>query len=156
VDLFEPGSGLTVQVHDYQPGIAPSGLFWTVPMSDAAFQRTGLVARYAVTDLPVLDSFQIFGPDEVPGLVTFDMTFEASGPMRHLRPGSTDPADPTAFAAELRDAATTGTFSGSSVTELGGDPFSFSGTATGIWGELGKERNGFYLTGRAAPPAMNP
>jgi hypothetical protein len=145
VDLFEPGSGLTVQLHDYQPGIAPSGLFWTVPMPDAAFSRQGHTARYKATDLPVLDSFVIFGPDEVPGLVTFDMTFVASGPMRHLRPGSFDPTDPTAFAAELRDATTTGSFSGSSVTELGGDPFSFSGTATGIWGELGKERNGHYL-----------
>ena len=148
MDLYEPGTGLTVQHHDYQPGIAPSGLFWTVPMDAGAFQRTGLTARYAATDLHVVDSFQIFGPIEVPGVVTFDMTFEASGDVRQLRPGSLDPTNPTAFAAELRDATTTGTFSGSSVTELGGDPFSFSGSATGLWGELGTERNGFYLSGR--------
>ena len=147
MDLYEPGSGFTVQIHDYTPGIAPSGLFWTAPMDERAFDRHGHNARYTAADLPVVDSFVIFGPDEVPGRVTFDINFDASGRMRHLRPGSLDPTDPTAFATELRNAIATGTFSGSSVTAPGGDPFSFAGSASseGVFGELGMERNGFFI-----------
>ena len=36
MDLFEPGSGS--QVHDYNGGIQPSGLFWIVELPDSAFR----------------------------------------------------------------------------------------------------------------------
>lgn len=147
MDLFEPGSGLTIQQHDYTPGIAPSGLFWTVPMSDNAMRRQGHTVRYTATNFPVVDTFQIFGPDGVPATVTFDITWVASGAVRHLRPASSDPNDPTAFAGEFRNALATGTFSGTSVTEFGGGPFSFAGTASsaGVFAETGTERNGFFV-----------
>ena len=147
MDLFEPGSGFTIQHHDYQPGIAPSGLFWTVPIPGDAYRRQGDTIQYSLTDFALEDSFTFLGPVGVPATVTFDITWVASGPVRHLRPTSSDPNSATAFAAEFRNAVATGSFSGTSVTQLGGDPFSFAGTASsaGVFAETGTERNGSFL-----------
>ena len=56
MDLFEPGLGS--QVHDYNGGIPPSGLFWTVQLRDDAFRMSedGRQAFLHVRDLPVLGS----------------------------------------------------------------------------------------------------
>jgi hypothetical protein len=107
-----------------------------------------------VESLPVVDSFTIFGPVEVPATVSFDITWTGMGPVRHLRPGSTDPEDPTNLAAEFRDATAVGSFSGTSLTMPGGVPFSFQGDASTefTWAEMGKERNGFFLNGPGVAP----
>jgi len=73
----------------------------------------------------VVDNFQFLGP----------------GAVQHFQPQSSDPTDPTNFAADFRPA--TGTISFSS-SELG---FSFTGTGTseGIFAEMGREGNGLFL-----------
>lgn len=148
MDLFEPGSGFTNQIHDYNGGIAPSGLFWTLRIPDNALSHRGNAVRLRIRNQRVVDSFQIFGPNEVPARVSYDITFTPEGPTRHLRPTSTDPLDPQNFAAVFRFATATGSFSGSSITEPGGQPFSFSGQASsaGVFAEMGFERNGFFLS----------
>jgi len=144
VDLFEPGTGLTVQLHDFNGGIAPSGLFWTVPIPDHAFEVKGKRARLRLGELPVVDSYVIFGPTEDDALVSMDLVWEASEKKRHIRPGSSDPTDPTAFAGEFRNAVATGSFSGVNL----GSGFRFhaeGATSEGIFAEIGHERNGFFL-----------
>jgi len=147
VDLFEPGSGFTTQVHDYNPGIAPSGLFWTIRVPESAFSRDENSATISLGDLGIVDSFQFLSGVEVPATVSYEITWTATGPVRHLRPVSDDPLDPRNLAGEFRDALATGTFSGRSVTALGGSEFTFEGNASSefVWAEMGTERNGWFL-----------
>ena len=147
MDLFEPGTGFTTQLHDYNPGVAPSGLVWTVQIQDSMFQGGGDSASVTLANLPLMDSFQFGGTDQVPGTVSFHITWVANGDMRHLRPGSSAPTDPTNLSAQFRDALATGTFSGQSVTMPNGVTFTFSGDGSSAttWGEMGTERNGWFL-----------
>ena len=96
-----------------------------------------------VSDIPVVDSFTFLGPDEVPATVSFDITWTPVSDVRHLTPGSSDPTDPTNFAADLQFAVATGSFSGSNA-----EGFSFTATGAsseGIFAEMGHERNGRFL-----------
>jgi hypothetical protein len=142
-----------VQLHDYNPGIAPNGLFWTARVPDAAFTKDDAAgtARLVLTDFPVVDTYQIFSGNEDPATVSFDITWTETGAPRHLRPMSSDPTDPRNLAGEFKDAFATGTFSGSGFTAFGsGVPFSFTGTADTAfgWGEMGTEQNGSFLNSR--------
>ena len=130
-------------MHDFEPGIADSGLFWTIPIPESAITRHGNSVTYALNNVATPDFFVFLGDSSVPGHVSFSVTWTATSGVRHLRPGSSDPTDPTNFAAEFRDAAPTATFSGSN-----GDGFSFTGTAGpqgNLFSEFGHERNGVFL-----------
>lgn len=89
-----------------------------------------------------MDSFVFLGETEVPATVSFDITWAASGDLRHLRPGSSDPTDLTNVFGEFRLATAVGSFSGST------QDFSFEATGAsseGVFAEMGRERNGFFL-----------
>jgi hypothetical protein len=144
IDLFEPGSG--AQVHDFSGGIPPSGLFWVVPLRDSAFFSffKGQRARVRADDVPVIDTFQILGPNQIPATVSFEIEWEATGPAVQLGSGkSVPPTDPAAFLGEFAPAFARGSFSGQ---ELG---FSFQSnpgaTSQRGYAELGPERNGVFL-----------
>jgi len=101
-----------------------------------------------VRDLPLVDSFQFLGPDQVPATASFDVHWDASGKPIHDRPGSTDPTDPTNFEGMFRESDATATFS------VGEQRFLARGEAHNLWSELGRERNGSLLQhGGAAQPA---
>jgi hypothetical protein len=137
---------LTVQLHDYTPGIAPSGLFWTVRVPDNAVRISNHAATIRMDHVRVTDSFSFLGPVEVPASASFGISWEATGPVRHLVPGSDDPTDPTNLSGTFRDARATGTFSARSITQPGGVPFSIEGApGVAVWAELGKERNGRFV-----------
>ena len=78
----------TVQVHDFEPGIAPSGLFWTVPIEPGAIKvdpTTG-EARLRVQALKVGDYHDFFnsfgiipGPAPLPSRVSFDVRWAGHG-----------------------------------------------------------------------------
>jgi hypothetical protein len=145
IDLFELGSGS--QVHDYNGGIPPSGLFWTVELPHSAFHmsRDGKHAVVAAKDVPVIDTFHFAGPFLVPATVSFLVEWEASGPSRKLGSGkAVRPKDPAAFRGTFAPARSTGRFSG---TELG---FSFESkpgaSSERGYAEIGKERNGVFLS----------
>lgn len=139
MDLFSPGSG--DQVHDFTPGIAPSGLFWTISVPDGAFSANAQTASLHLADVPIVDSFQFLGPDQIPARVSLDITWTAAGSMRHLQPGSSDPTDPTNLRGQFLTASATGTFSGSN-----SQGFSFSGSAAeGPFSEIGTESNGSFV-----------
>jgi hypothetical protein len=92
----------------------------------------------------VVDSFVIFGEDEIPATVSFDITFTGEGRRFHYKPGSDDPLDPTNFDGKFRQGVATGEFSGSNA-----DGFSFTSepgaTSEGVFAELGVEQNGSFL-----------
>ena len=97
-----------------------------------------------MTNAPTPDFFVFLGDHSVPGSVSFSVTWTADGGVRHIRPGSSDPTDPTNLQAEFRNALPTATFSGSNA-----EGFSFTGSATpdgNIFSEFGHERNGWFLS----------
>jgi hypothetical protein len=137
---------LTVQLHDYNSDIAASGLFWTVRVPNDAVQISSHAATIHIEELPVIDAFTFLGSVEVPATASYDIRWEATGPVRHLDPGSDDPTDPTNLSGIFRDVTATGTFSATSITHPGGGPFSIHGAVgVAIWGELGNERNGRFV-----------
>jgi hypothetical protein len=135
----------TGQVHDFEPGILPSGLFWTVPIDRSAIasQPARGRARFAQTDMAVPD-FHDFGnavsptPASVPGHVSFDV--------RWVRGGQ---------AQKITDA--TFGFAGQFVPSTASIRFAVSDDGTGVIyksddagqvtvsGGVGKERNGAFF-----------
>lgn len=144
MDLFEPGSGS--QVHDFNGGILASGLFWTVPVDDDALwvSHDGRRAVLEAHDVPVIDSFQFFGPNQIAATVSFRVEWRAAGPFVRRGSGTAvAPTDPAAFLGRLAVADSIGAFKGS---EFG---FSFRSNpgarAPAGAAELGRERNGVFL-----------
>ncbi len=76
---------LTTQVHDFEPGIKASGLFWTIVMSDDAMEghvRTGR-ARFHKRHLAVPDYHDLLNavspsPASRPGHVSFDVRWHGN------------------------------------------------------------------------------
>ena len=147
-----PGTGIpddgdpSVQLHDIQGGIPPSGLFWTIRYPLTARSRVGRDTRRArldVNDLCLIDSFTFLGVSTTPAVIDARVTWEAIGPAVRRGSGDAVPAtDPAAFDGLLRFARAEGRFSGS---ELG---FEFRGTGTSdgeAFAEHGSERNGVFL-----------
>lgn len=78
------------QIHDYNPGVAASGLFWTirVPDSAVAVGRNVGAARYVQQDVTVFDYVNVFtafaGQPAGTAVVSFDTTWKATGkPFRY-------------------------------------------------------------------------
>jgi hypothetical protein len=151
VDLFVPGTGIpddgdpSVQLHDVQGGIPPSGLFWTVQIPDDSFQMSDDARRAVlnVKDLCLIDSFTFLGVTTTPAVIDAVVRWEATGPFRERGAGDeVPPEDPAAFEGRLRFARAQGRFSG---TELG---FAFKARGNSrpdAFAELGFERNGIFL-----------
>ncbi len=59
-------------IHDFTPGVAPSGLFWTaaIPPDSVDITLGKVTASFRVTDFPLLDIITTPSP---PGTVSFDM-----------------------------------------------------------------------------------
>ena len=81
----------THQVHDWEPGIADSGLFWTIPISPGSIKAdpsTG-TARFRVEALKIGDYGNFFdavgGGTPLPSRVSFDVLWAGGGTPVHLR-----------------------------------------------------------------------
>ena len=85
----------TQQVHDFEPGIAPSGLFWTIPIASSAIRvdpGSGQ-ARLRADNVPVTDYHNFFiavglsdpPPTPVPSHVSFDVRWSGTGPRKTFR-----------------------------------------------------------------------
>jgi hypothetical protein len=142
--LFEPSSGS--QVHDYNPGIPPSGLFWTTGLArhDLRVAHRGTRATYDVRDLCVVDSFQFLGPNDQPATVSFRIEWEATGDFVPRGHGEeVPPDDEGAFIGEFANAFSTAQFSGS---QFGFSFESLPGVSTERgFAQIGTERNGVFL-----------
>lgn len=134
-------------MHDFNPGILPSGLFWVVQLPKDAFRvsHDGRRATLEAEDVCVLDSFQFLGPNSIAASVSFTVRWEATGPRERRGSGTAvPPTDPAAFLGRFAPARATGSFSGS---EVGFSFRSNPGADTdGTFAELGPERNGVFLS----------
>lgn len=128
------------------PGILPNGLFWTMQLPRDAFVTygRGQDARLVLRDLPLVDTFQVFGSLAIPAQVDVDVRWQATGDFTARGEGSAaDPTSPAAFTGNFAEADCTGWVSG---IETG---FSFETgklTAAGFFAEMGEEQNGAFLS----------
>ena len=141
-----PGTGTpAAQVHDFNGGILASGFFWTVPARerDLRVSRDGRRAVLEMRDVPVVDSFQFFGPSQIPATVSFRIEWRATGGFEQRGSGATvPPEDPAAFLGRIAPASSTIRCSGE---EWG---FSASSDLAGTDGghaQIGRSRNGVFL-----------
>jgi hypothetical protein len=98
-----------------------------------------------VKSLPVIDTFQFFGPNDTPALVDFRAEWEATGPAVTRGSGDDVPAtDAAAFLGRIAPAVSTLSCSGS---EFGFEFTADKGASTSPrgWAQIGTERNGSFL-----------
>jgi hypothetical protein len=147
--LWDPGSGS--QLHDYNGGILPSGLFWTVDLRRTAlhFTMSSRRAVLSVKNLPVIDTFHFFGPDDTPAHVDFRAVWRSTGPAVPRGSGtSVPPTDQAAFEGEIAPAISTFECSGD---EIGFEFQADRGASTGLpdplqgYAQIGTHRNGAFL-----------
>ena len=83
----------THQHHDWEPGIADSGLFWTIPLGNGAIDAdpdTG-TARFRGQAVKVTDYHDFFnsvlggGPTPLPARVNYDVRWVAAGTKQSVR-----------------------------------------------------------------------
>ena len=83
----------THQLHDFEPGIARSGLFWTIPIptSSISYDTNTGRARFHAHNVRVTDYHDFLnavlggGPKPVASLVSFDVRWHGHGHHRRLR-----------------------------------------------------------------------
>ncbi len=130
-------------MHDFNPGIRPSGLFWIVQVPDDAVQISDDAVTIHLENVAVADNFFFAGPGNVPSSVSFDITYTKSAEPRRVRPTSRDPLSPFNWAGEMSPATNSGTFS----VAYNDGSFSAQGSfsSSGSFGEIGTERNGSFV-----------
>jgi hypothetical protein len=140
VDVFEPGPGAPI-LHDLNPGILPSGLFWTIEIPEESIQvnlGTGRASMEA-DNIPILDDVYSTSPP-TPGFVSFTVIW--SGVDERLNIHNDDPVY-GGFAgtfirntAQMQWTATVGDFAFVSA------PLA---TSSSSFAEIGRERNGIFF-----------
>ena len=132
-------------MHDFNPGILQSGLFWTMQIPDGSFtvNSDGSRARLRVADLPIPDTFFFSNNVSVAAEIDVDVRWRANSAPVTRGFGDTVPSDDFgAFLDEFSDAAARGTGGGRET----GFSFTTGGLdASGFFAELGYERNGVFL-----------
>lgn len=142
------GSGFDLQLHDFNPGITPNGVFWIVSVPDDAVVITSDSLTIRFKDVPNVDQFTFpGGTGTAPVKVTFEATYRKTGSPRTVQPTSHDPLSPFNWAGEMWMATNSGTFS----LSYADGSFSASGrfSSSGNFGELGTERNGSFIENEA-------
>ncbi len=131
-------------MHDFNGGILASGLFWTVPADEHNLwiSRSRREAVLEVRDVPVIDSFQFFGPNQIAATVSFRIEWRASGRARSRGKGTSVPeADMAAFLGQIAPAQST---IAASAEEWGFTCRANGSNARG-YAQLGDSRNGVFL-----------
>ena len=138
------------QVHDFNPGITPNGVFWIVEVPDDAVKISpdGETLTIHLENVPVVDqgSFPA-GTGTNPATASFEITYTKSGAPRHVHPTSDDPLSPFTWAGEMWTATNSGTFSVAYNDKSFSAQGSFSSDflPAGNFGEMGTERNGLFV-----------
>lgn len=90
-------SGPGDQIHDFEPGIKPSGLFWTTPFDPSAFDVVPGQgrARFKADNIPMPDFHDFFNAvspnaQSVPGHVSFEVTWAGGGARTKVRDDTFD------------------------------------------------------------------
>ena len=93
--------------------------------------------------LPVIDSFQFFGPSDTPALVEFRAEWRATGSAVQVGSGmQVSPTDPRAFLGEISRAESSIMFSAEEIGFQAGGRGATSGAG---YAQIGTERNGVFL-----------
>jgi hypothetical protein len=137
------------QVHDFNGGIGPNGVFWIVQVPDDAVKTTEDTLTISLTNVAVVDQIAFpgnffLGSTGASTKLSLTMTFQKTGkPPRTVRPTSADPLSPFNWAGEMSDAMYSGTFS----VAYDDGKFSAKGSfgATQVFAEMGAERNGSFV-----------
>jgi hypothetical protein len=133
-------------VHDYSPGIPPSGLFWTIEIPRGAFSvdRRARHASLRLRDFPLVQQFTFLGPHDAPAVLDIAVEWDALDAPIAVRSGAAvPPTDPAAFLGTFASARATGRFSG---RQAGFRFTSTPGASTDTtYAEIGTERNGVFL-----------
>jgi hypothetical protein len=132
------------QIHDYNPGIAPSGLFWTIRIPDSAVRvnRNATFATYGLRKVSLFDypnvEVALLQPPAPQVSASFDMTFKAKG-----RPfKSRDTTQHFTGIYQLADSRLEWSAVGANFSYQS-DPMS---TSTTVYGAIGRERNGIFYS----------
>lgn len=130
-----------------------------VPDSAVQISPDGNTLTIHLENVPVVDAFMFpppvpanIAPDEVNispyqlirARTSFDITYtKTPGTARRVRPSTDDPLSPLNWAGTMWDATNSGSFS----LAYDDGTFSASGTfsSSGNFGEMGAERNGFFV-----------
>jgi hypothetical protein len=122
-------------------------LFWVVELQadNIHISNDGRRASMHAEDVPVIDTFQFGGSNNVPAKVSFTTEWEAIGRPELLGKGTkVAPTDPASFLGEFAPAFAKGSFSGRELA------FSFTSdpgaSSKGGYAEVGRERNGVFLS----------
>ena len=135
------------QLHDFNPGIGPNGLFWTMAVTKSAIEvdpGSG-TAHFRAENLPVPDYGNIInaifgGSPPVPGHVSFDVSWAGGGERQHMRDTK------YGFVGQYRTGPATISFA---VKDDGGNVVFTSdagGQTNGLPPEVGHERNGVFFS----------
>ena len=123
-------------IHDFNPGIAPSGLFWTahVPMSSVEIDLGRTTASFQLKDFALLDT--------IPNVAaTVSLSMEWRGERAEI-----DVMDlVNGFAGSYRECSATIEWSG----EEAGFSFISDRARSSVtrFAEIGRERNGIFMDG---------
>jgi hypothetical protein len=123
-------------IHDFTPGVAPSGLFWTaaIPPDSADIDLGKVTASFRVTDFPLLDIISTPSP---PATVTFDMEWSGKTADVSVKDFVNDFAgEYSQCSATIEWSAKVGDF------RFVSDPAGKSATR---FAEVGRERNGRFF-----------
>lgn len=143
MDLYVGQVAPANQIHDFNPGTTPSGLFWTVPVSNddvqidldnaTAFMR---LTDFDLEDYHTLKNAILDGPS-VPASVSF--TIQWSGVLQRVAESSTTETYRGQFIHDTATVAWTAQEQGFSFVS---DP---AETSTTTFAEIGRERNGVFF-----------
>jgi hypothetical protein len=132
------------QIHDYNPGIAPSGLFWTIPIPDESVKIDlgKATASMAFSNLHTRDFHDFVntahrGPS-VPADVSFRIRWSGVTDRVQIRD------EKNQFVGNfIEDTATVSWSSKQKDFQFVSDPAS---TSTSLFAEIGRERNGVFFS----------
>ncbi|MGH9839453.1 MAG: hypothetical protein ACREEM_11790 [Blastocatellia bacterium] len=132
------------QIHDFNPGIAGSGLFWTtcIDEHDVSVNPGNGRASMQVRDIALRDFHDLVNAllegRSVPAVASFEINWTASSNKRqfHYPPGEWD-ANVVLNSAQVAWEARTAT------ARFVSDPAS---TSTSLFAEVGHERNGVFFS----------
>jgi hypothetical protein len=127
-----------MQIHDFNPGIEPNGLFWTSHPGNGS-------AVMDVRDLPSRDYHDlvnaITGGPFLPAVVSFRVEWSRSSDKHHFHDPGTIPG--SAFDADVSFTAAKAWWQGETSQALYvADRIS---TSASLFAEVGRERNGVYF-----------
>ncbi len=140
--MGQVGTQTGVQLHDYEPGIRPNGVFWTVPISPRSVRvdlRRG-TASFKLQNYPIRDfhtfEYSLTSGSSLPARVSFDI--EWLGPTTPFR---VDKADQQ-FRGDFRQGRVTAQWSSRQ------EGFSFQSApahaTSSVFAAVGHERNGVF------------